>query len=447
MSTPDIAALEQRLRELEEENQQLRTENAELTDDKRITDILLSKSDAIAAETDFDKLLGIINDETCELLEADRCTVFVLDDEKGELWSRVGTGLELSEIRIPKSVGIAGHVATTGEILNLADAYEDPRFNRKVDKATGYRTRALLCMPMRNRQQETIGVVQVLNKKQWGGHFDEKDVGLLGILSTTAANQLEIAQLVDELQKMLDSFVETLAASIDARDPITAGHSKRVTIYCLEMGKFLNFDKKELELLRYAALLHDYGKIGIREAVLTKDGRLEEDEYQHIQTHVVMSKQILQKMYFRKELRAIPEIAGSHHEKVDGTGYPERSTGDTIPLMGRIMGLADVFDALTYKRHYRDPMPIERVLKIVEAEQGKHFDPLVVKTFLSLPVANVISIIHFDAVGKLPGADAAALSEFQMGHFYAAATKEESQRSEDEKQLVELFAKYYGSRG
>ncbi len=447
MSTSDLASLEQRLRELEEENLRLKSENAELTDDKRITDILLSKSDAIAAETDLDKLLGIINDETRELLEADRCTVFVLDDEKGELWSRVGTGLELSEIRIPKSVGIAGHVATTGEILNLADAYEDPRFNREVDKATGYRTRALLCMPMRNRQQETIGVLQVLNKKQWGGHFDEKDVGLLGILSTTAANQLEIAQLVDELQKMLDSFVETLAASIDARDPITAGHSKRVTIYCLEMGKFLNFDKKELELLRYAALLHDYGKIGIREAVLTKDGRLEEDEYQHIQTHVVMSKQILQKMYFRKELRAIPEIAGSHHEKVDGTGYPERSTGDNIPLMGRIMGLADVFDALTYKRHYRDPMPIERVLKIVEAEQGKHFDPLVVKTFLSLPVANVISIIHFDAVGKLPGEDAAALSEFQMGHFYAAATKDESQRCEDEKHLVELFAKYYGSRG
>lgn len=443
MTTTDPA---QRIKDLEEENRRLRELNDELADDKRITDILLNKSDAIASETDLDKLLTIISEETIELLEADRCTVFVLDEEKGDLWSRVGLGLGRSEIRFPSTMGIAGTVATAGETLNIPDAYEDARFNREVDKTTGYRTRALLCMPMRNQVGDTIGVVQVLNKKQWGGCFDNRDVKLLEIFSTMAAGAIERAQLYDELQKMLDSFVETLAASIDARDPITAGHSKRVTLYCTEMGKQLGFSLKDLELLRYSALLHDYGKIGIREAILTKEGRLDENEYQHIQTHVVMSKQILRKIHFRKDLRAIPEIAGSHHEKVDGSGYPERSEGERIPLMGRIMGLADVFDALTYKRHYRDPMPIERVLKILEEGQNKHFDCLVVKTFLSLPASDVLSIIHYDEIGKLPAEDQEQLSRFTMGQFYSAASKDESQRSDEDKRLVERFGFYYTGR-
>ncbi|NCO34806.1 MAG: hypothetical protein AUJ92_11200 [Armatimonadetes bacterium CG2_30_59_28] len=446
MSDLSSAELQKQIEDLQRETKLLRAEREELIDDKRITDILLSKSDAIASETDLDKLLTLINDEARELLEADRCTVFVLDDEKGELWSRVATGIGRSEIRIPKDMGIAGHVATTGESINIPDAYDDPRFNRDVDKATGYRTRALLCMPMRNRQQDTIGVVQVLNKKEWGGRFDDKDEKLLEILSTMAANQLEIAQLVDELQKMFDSVVETLAATIDARDPITAGHSKRVTLYCLQVAEQLNFDQKQKDLLRYSALLHDYGKIGVREAVLTKDGRLEDDEYKHIQTHVVLSKEILRKMYFRKDLRAIPEIAGAHHEKVDGSGYPKQSAGDTIPLMGRIMGIADVFDALTYKRHYRDPMPIERVLKILESEQNKHFDPLVVRSFFSVPVSNIASIIVHDAVGRLPKEDEETFTRYALGDFYSAVTRGKDQQSEGERRLVERFIDLYNSR-
>jgi len=446
MSKISSLDLQEQVQELREENARLRAEVEELKDSARIAEILLSKSDAIASETDLDKLLTIITDETRELLQADRCTVFVLDSEKDELWSRVATGLGRSEIRIPKDMGIAGHVATTGDTINIPDAYEDPRFNREVDKATGYRTRSLLCMPMRNRQKETIGVVQVLNKKEPGCCFDETDEKLLEILSTMAANQLEIAQLVEELQKMFDSVVETLAATIDARDPITAGHSKRVTLYCLQIAEQLGLDQKEKELLRYSALLHDYGKIGVREAVLTKEGRLADDEYKHIQTHVVLSKEILSKMYFRRDLRAIPEIAGSHHEKFDGSGYPQKLAGESIPFMGRIMGLADVFDALTYKRHYREPMPIECVLQTIVEQKGKHFDPFIVETFLQIPVANIISIIVHDAVGKLSAEDEQMFAGFTLGGFYAAVTRPREERSDREERMVERFVQLYHNR-
>ncbi|HFE53869.1 MAG TPA: GAF domain-containing protein, partial [Bacteroidetes bacterium] len=175
---------------------------------------------SISRELDLQKLLWLIMDEVRQALEADRCTVFLWDEETDELWALAAHGAE--EIRFPASLGIAGHVLRTGEVLNIPDAYSDPRFNPAIDRETGYRTRSILTAPLRNHLGETIGVFQVLNKES--GPFTREDELLLDAISGIASTQIENARLYAELKNSFESFVETLASIIDARDPETAGH-------------------------------------------------------------------------------------------------------------------------------------------------------------------------------------------------------------------------------
>jgi HD-GYP domain-containing protein (c-di-GMP phosphodiesterase class II) len=298
---------------------------------------------------------------------------------KKELWSRIAQGLRDLEIRFPMHLGIAGSVATTGETINIPDAYQDSRFNPEVDRKTGYRTRSILTMPMRNKRGEVIGVFQCLNKE--GGAFTREDEQLLEALSSQTAIAIENAQLYEDQKKQFNSIIEVLASSIDARDPYTAGHSQRVMEYTVGTAEEMNFSKKGLEVLRLAALLHDYGKIGVHDAILRKPGNLTKEEYQAIQEHVVKTKEILENLYFSEDLKEIPVIAAFHHERVDGTGYPFHLRDGEIPLGGKIMAVADVFDALTSNRPYRNPCTTEEAFAMLEEGIGKHFDGEVVTAF------------------------------------------------------------------
>ena len=180
--------------------------------------ILLEVIKAISAETDFDRLLQLIMEETNRAMDADRSTLFLVDAGRGELWSRVALGLEHQEIRFKSHLGIAGHVATSGEVLNIPEAYEDPRFNQEVDKKTGYRTRSILCIPVRNKPGTIIGVLQVLNKKS--GAFSAADEEMLDALASQAAIALENAKLYEELRrayaelKQLDAMKGNFLANI-----------------------------------------------------------------------------------------------------------------------------------------------------------------------------------------------------------------------------------------
>jgi signal transduction histidine kinase len=179
--------------------------NAQLYDGLRTSLDRLSRlmkiGAAISSELDLDALLRTISQTTSHLLQAERSTVFVVDSAKNELWSRVAEGLGNKEIRIPLSAGIAGLVATTGNPVRISDAYRDPRFNPEVDKKTGYLTRSILCVPMRNRRGQVIGVFQVLNKRD--GEFTALDEQLLGSLSSQAAVAVENAKLYEEVQRTL----------------------------------------------------------------------------------------------------------------------------------------------------------------------------------------------------------------------------------------------------
>ncbi len=401
---------------------------------------------SITAQTDINVLLKVIAEETKIAIQADRCTVFLLDKDKNEIWSKVALGMENQEIRFPADKGLAGYVIKTGESVNIADAYKDERFNPNVDLKTGYKTKTILCMPIKNNNQEIIGAFQVLNKLN--GKFSKSDEDLLVAIGGSASIAIENAQLFEqqkelykEQKALFESFIDTLATSIDARDKITAGHSSRVKLYSMLIVDELGCDKKFKELVEKAATLHDIGKIGIRDAVLQKEGKLTEEEYRHIQEHVKITHNILEKIYMSEDFKIITEIACSHHEKYDGSGYYRHLKGEDIPYGGRILAVSDVFDAITSKRHYRDKMPIANVIGILIKDSGTHFDKNIVDVFLKIPVNKIVKVFLTENHHSLKAEDEEILSHYNLSDIYNFINN----KNADEKQLqaVNLFNAYY----
>lgn len=408
---------------------------------------LVKISRSITALTDIDELLKVIALETKNAMQADRCTVFLWDKDSDELWSKVALGVdENKEIRFPADKGLAGYVVQSGETLNITDAYSDSRFNPEVDTKTGYKTKTILCMPIMNNNGEIIGAFQVLNKID--GIFTKNDEDLLVAIGGSASIALENAQLFDrqlqmyhEQKLLFESFIDTLATSIDARDKITAGHSKRVRMYSGLLASAIGMDKKDISIVEKAATLHDIGKIGIRDSVLQKEGKLTDEEYKHIQEHVRITHNILNKIYMSPDFRIITEIASSHHEKYDGTGYYRHLKGEEITIGGRILAVADVFDAITSKRHYRDKMPIKNVLNILTEGAGSHFDKNLVDTFMSIPLNKIVEVFVSDTKNNINTEDIEILKNGDLNTIKNISSKEIL--SLDEQKILEVFNKYY----
>ena len=417
----------------------------EIKDDALLA--LLQVGRTIAVETNIDSLLTIIAQQIQQALVADRCTVFLLDDENNELWSKVALGLETKELRFAANKGLAGHVAMTGETVNIKNAYESEYFNKDIDLQTGYKTRNILCMPIRNLSHQIVGVFQVLNKFE--GDFTQKDEDLLIAIGSSAGIALENAnlfnkqkKLIEEQKKLFSSFIDTLAASIDARDKITSGHSKRVTLYAELICEKYKLSDEEKEIIKNASLLHDIGKIGIKDSVLQKEGKLTPEEYEHIKEHARLTHNILGKVYISKNFEDVAEIASSHHEKFDGTGYYRGLKGENIPLGGRILAVCDVFDAITSKRHYRNKMEIKDALKIMLEGKNTHFDENIVNAFMKISVYNILNVILSGSKNNL-NTDEILLKEFNLDELYAILIKDREVITEDELRLIETFDKYY----
>jgi putative nucleotidyltransferase with HDIG domain len=354
------------------------TQLTEPTTNQKLLDVL-EITRALTAEVNLNRLLLKIMDASTRLLDAERSTLYLIDSASGELVSTIAQRAEVREIRLPIGVGLAGYVAATGEVLIVPDAHRDPRFNPEYDVRTGYRTRDVLAVPVHNRRQERIGVIQVMNSRN--GHFGPSEIALLQALASSAGVALENARLYERIDAMLESFIRTLAASIDARDPQTAGHSLRVAGYAAQLVRQLGVDPRQQKLVYLAGLLHDYGKVGVPEAILTKPGRLSDDEMQVMRGHATISHEILANVQFTDELSRIPEIVYQHHERIDGRGYPRGLRGSEISFEGRVLAVCDVFDALTQRRYYREPISHAAALDYLADNKGTQFDPDAVDAF------------------------------------------------------------------
>lgn len=189
----------------------------------------------------------------------------------------------------------------------------------------------------------------------------------------------EKTELARKLKESMITVIDTLATTLEARDPYTHGHSHRVGQYSCWIAEELSYSHEEMEILRHGGILHDIGKIAVREEVLNKPGRLTAEEYEHIKIHPTVGYNILKQI---NELDALLPIVLSHHERIDGKGYPNSLPGDEIPTNARIAAIADTFDALTSNRPYRDGMPLEKAIAILESVKGTQLDAAFVDIFV-----------------------------------------------------------------
>jgi putative nucleotidyltransferase with HDIG domain len=284
---------------------------------------------------------------------------------------------------------VAGWVAREGKPVLIPDAQKDPRFFKKADQKTEFKTRSIIAVPLKTKSK-LIGVAEVLNKKG-SEPFSAEDLDMLEALSNQAAVAIENAKLYTSLKDLFRNTVRSLAEAIETKDVYTRGHSERVTAYSELIAKELGFSESEMEDLNLAGLLHDIGKIGVDESILRKPSRLTDAEFEEIKKHPEYSANIIEAI---PQLKGIITVVKHHHERYDGNGYPDGLKGGNIPYNSRIISIADTFDAMSSKRPYRNPLPVKMCLEEIQKCSGTQFDPDIV------PAALRALKRHFDAMGK-----------------------------------------------
>lgn len=248
---------------------------------------------------------------------------------------------------------------------------------------------AKVTLPANVRQMILLPIYEGENHFGWlaaFNHTNNKDFGtveanLLSSVATLLGIHSGNIELYRRQAEFTASVVKALTSAIDAKDPYTCGHSDRVALVSVRLAKELGFDEKTLHMLYMAGLLHDVGKIGVDDNVLRKPGRLTEAEFQHIKLHPELGHKILTDL---KQLREVLPIVLHHHEQWDGRGYPHALAGENIPILARIVAVADAYDAMSSDRPYRQGMPDEKVHEVFRQGAGKQWDPNVVEAFMRI---------------------------------------------------------------
>jgi len=343
---------------------------------------LLEVGKAISSTLDLNDLLRKIMQMATKVMRCETSTVYLVDRQTNELYFHIvqgdpNVGSKLQEIRLPMGTGLAGWCAKENKPVIVPDTAKDPRFFKGADKKSGFVTRSMICVPMRLKD-EVIGVLQVLNRTG-DIPFNDHDVEILEALANQAVSAIDNARLYENIQKVYLSTIEVLATAIDAKDPYTQGHSRRVTQYSVAIAEEINMDRKEIDSVRYAGLLHDVGKIGINDSIIRKPSRLTDEEYAIIKKHPEIGAKILRPVDFLAD--KVPGVK-HHHEYYDGRGYPDHLKGEEIPLIARIICVADAFDAMTTNRPYRKGLSFNTAVAELKKFSGKQFDPGCVDAFL-----------------------------------------------------------------
>jgi len=303
---------------------------------------------------------------------------FLKIDKKRGLSPWVSLKVPLSKIKkCPFSLkkGVIGCVASTGRALMVDNYPQDARF-RDTAEFIGFKPRTLISVPLKIKE-EKMGILTLCNaiKKPF---YTRDDLNFLLIVASHTAVVIKNERLYNELRKSFLNTVRALIHTIEAKDPYTSGHSRMVTRYSLEIGRYLGLSREEMEMIKFCGLLHDIGKIGVSDSLLNKPSRLSEEEYRIIKEHPVIGEQIVKQIKFLKP--GLPLIR-HHHERYDGRGYPDELKGEEIPLLARILSVADAFDAMVSNRPYRKALSIQEAMKELKQKAGTQFDPRIVEIF------------------------------------------------------------------
>ena len=344
-------------------------------------DLLTEIGRKVGSVSELSQLVEQITQMTQHTIKASASSVLLLDVEKQELFFYVAegkAGKALKQVRLSTQSGIAGWVARHGKPLIVNDVTKDERFDKGADEATGFTTGSIMCVPL-VIQRRTIGVIEVLNKLD-GSDFNEQDLEILVSVGSTAAMAIENTKLHQSVVDGYKSTIRALAAAIDAKDPYTRGHSQRVTEYALWGGVSIPMSQGELGLLEYAGILHDIGKIGMPDSILRKPGRLTPQEWDMVRRHPVIGANIINDIPFLEQAR---KLVLHHHEKYDGTGYPDGLVGNDIPIGARLLAVGDSFDSMTSDRSYRAALSANRALNELHKCSGTQFCSVAVEAFVS----------------------------------------------------------------
>ena len=331
-------------------------------------DILLSHSPVELSE----RLSAFLS----RILKADRCAVMLSDFDKDtlEVVASVPAGRPISP-----SSSVTSQVYNENVAILSTDARTDARF-QKGESVQLQAIRSVMCAPVGSKTR-LWGVCYVDNLTT-DRAFDEEELEFLAAVARQAGLAMENIYLLEEQRKSLESFMHTLAASLNARDDSTAGHSARVGALAAGIARTMGLAPADVRLVYYAGLLHDYGKIGIRDDVLLKPAELTEEEYEHVKEHPLHTFKLLSKIRFPQDLADIPFVAAAHHERWNGSGYPHGLKGEEIPIGSRIVAVADAYDALTEERCYHEAWTAERALVELTMRSGLYFDPMVMEAFV-----------------------------------------------------------------
>lgn len=272
------------------------------------------------------------------------------------------------------------HIQSSGEFLTDSDM---------PDRTWPESIRCLVSVPM-GRHPARQALLVAINKIP-NAAFDASDTKVLRSAASQMAVFLTNFHLYDELQELLLGALRALTSSIDAKDAYTRGHSERVARISYHLADWLGLDERQTNTVHLTGLLHDVGKIGVSEQVLTKPGRLEDDEFDQIKKHPRIGANILKGI---KQMATVAQGVLTHHERFDGGGYPDGITGKAIPPAGRIVMLADSFDAMISDRVYRKAMPLLAAVAEIRRFAGTQFDPDVADAFLSRHPADLLDELN-----------------------------------------------------
>jgi HD-GYP domain-containing protein (c-di-GMP phosphodiesterase class II) len=344
-----------------------------LTTLHKVSDIL---SRAASVEALFDSIVAALLEAT----GGDRAAVLMRNRETAELdlvAVRTKDGKPSGAVTLSRTV--VQDVLDRGISAFTDDALADERYGGG-ESVVRQRIRSVMCAPMRTTD-EILGVVYV--DSQMAREFSEAELELLAAIGNQAGIAMHRARLVQEVERLFLDLMKAIASIIDAKDGYTHKHSERVAALGVRLAAHLGFDADSRSAVELSGLLHDLGKIGVPDAILNKPGKLTDAEFTEMRLHPLHGARILSNIQSQKIASLLPGVK-YHHERWDGKGYPEGLKGEEIPMLGRVLAVADFLDALTSDRSYRKGMSLPEAVQMMMDLEGQAFDPVVVKAAMEL---------------------------------------------------------------
>jgi putative nucleotidyltransferase with HDIG domain len=356
---------------------------------------LLRAGHHLGHHTSEEDLLHSILNDAVSALDAQRGAIVLADGPNEPLRLRaLANGRSHSGGRPGFSQHLAQRSFSRGESILCHKVDEDPELAMARSIAEGAMS-SVLCVLLRTPRKR-LGVLH-LDRSPVQTPFTEDDLHLADALAANVSAGIECAQLLRKERELFFNTITILAQAVELRDNYTGNHTARVTTYSLLLAKELDLSEDQINLIRIGTPLHDIGKIGIKDEILNKPGRLTPEEFKIMQSHTVKGAAILETI---PDLVPVIPIVRSHHERWDGRGYPDGLAGEAIPNLARIVAVADAFDAMTSDRPYRKGMPADVAFAEVRKQSGLQFDPKCAEAFLAIR-PRLMQEIQTDATGNL----------------------------------------------